>query len=76
MKSVAHLGVLSLLAVLSCFAQTKKPEGTAPSPFGLERMPESLEVRLALRRICEMPRRCTCWTPRKATPSIANEPMA
>jgi hypothetical protein len=49
MKSVARPGVLGLLAVLSCFAQTMKPEDTASSPpAGLERMPESLEVRFAL----------------------------
>src|SRR6266705_3067182 len=49
MKSMALLGVLGLLAAFSCFAQTKKPEDTASSlPAGLERMPESLEVRFAL----------------------------
>jgi hypothetical protein len=49
MKSKALLGVLGLLAAFSCFAQTKKPEDTASSlPAGLERMPESLEVRFAL----------------------------
>ena len=49
MKSMVLLGVLSLLPAFSCFAQTKKPEETASSlPAGLERMPESLEVRFAL----------------------------
>src|ERR1700692_1266417 len=49
MKSVTRLGVLGMLAVLSCIAQTKKPEDTAsPPPAGLEGMPVSIEVRFAL----------------------------
>src|SRR5437762_13989497 len=49
MKSLMRLGVFNLLPAFSCFAQTKKPEETASSlPAGLERMPESLEVRFAL----------------------------
>lgn len=49
MNSVARIAVVGLLTSASCLAQTKQTDtSTRSTPAGLEKMPESLEVRYAL----------------------------
>jgi hypothetical protein len=49
MRFAAWVGILGMLAGMSCLAQTKKTEESGGgSPPHLERMPEPLEIRFAL----------------------------